>query len=429
MNRSALIDDRKAPSARRKAPNTFQAGGFRGTGAQRQTGTETRLSNTLSDYDFLLSERARYCISTMLGFNSRDTEEEENKTVPDPARIGLLEAQRDRLLAERAEIYRGDRETQKRCLDAYNPIIRERPRPKKPPERRLYKLSPQEHAALFRKLERDLLKYSTPSAAPRAVIIGGQPGAGMAAMIRVAMETILTQSTERTKNVPAVVIDEDYREEHPLSGEILSANERRCAEETDSDVRGWGKRLLSSAMRNRRDILFEGDMSNGGQLLNIVNRLKEEGYRVDVMVMAAGSEFSRLGILQRYEGQRADSGYGRWTSVAAHGKTYDRLPETVKLVELKCCVDSFRVYNRAGEVLYTNAARDGVYTKPPLNADARAAIMKERRRSLTPEEQSSLQEGRRRVLENMKRRGAAPEDMTRAMAILGNVRQLRQELL
>ncbi|MDR1875382.1 MAG: zeta toxin family protein, partial [Synergistaceae bacterium] len=156
---------------------------------------------------------------------------------------------------------------------------------------------------------------------------------------------------------------------------------------------------------------------------------KEEGYRVDVTVMAAGGEFSKLGILERYEGQKADVGYGWWTSPATHGKTYDGIPETAKLVELKCRIDSFSVYNRSGGILYANTSRDGVYTKPPHNADARAAIMKERNRPLTPEEQSTLLEGRRRMLENMKRRGAAPEEITRALAILGKTPRLRQEFL
>ncbi|MDR1978279.1 MAG: zeta toxin family protein, partial [Synergistaceae bacterium] len=215
---------------------------------------------------------------------------------------------------------------------------------------------------------------------------------------------------------------------HPLSEEILASDEKRYADKTDPDVKIWMQRLLVSAAENRRDIVFEGNLRGGDLLVNLVNRLKERRYRVDALVMATGGEISRLGILERYEEEREDAGYGLWTSLESHNKTYNNIPETVKALELKGNLDNFGICNRAGKVLYRNASRGGVYIKPLHNADARAAVMKERGRPLSKEEQKSIDEGRRRVLERMKRRGAPPEDISRAMVMLGNVHRLRKEL-
>jgi hypothetical protein len=72
--------------------------------------------------DLLLSERALHCVNVMLGLNARElTEESEDE--PGRARI---EALREKLLAERMEVYRGDRNAQTRCIDAYSPVIRDR---------------------------------------------------------------------------------------------------------------------------------------------------------------------------------------------------------------------------------------------------------------------------------------------------------------
>jgi hypothetical protein len=283
-----------------------------------------------------------------------------------------------------------------------------------------HKLPDREHALVYRRLERDMLSRSAESQSPRAVVIGGQPGAGKSMLLRAALESL--------SGAPAVILEDDCRAAHPLSEEILASDEKHYADKTDLDVKIWMKRLLMVAAGNRRDIVFEGDKRNGDLLVNAVNRLKDEGYRVDVLVMAVGGEVSRLGILERYEEQREDVGYGLWVSLESHNKTYNNIPETVKTAELKCRMDSFGVCNRAGKVLYRNVAREGIYTKPLHNADARAAIMKERGRPLSKEEQRSIDEGRMRVLEKMQRRGASSGEIAHAMMMLGNVHRLRKEL-
>jgi hypothetical protein len=143
-----------------------------------------------------------------------------------------------------------------------------------------------------------------------------------------------------------------------------------------------------------------------------------------------GGEVSRLGCLERYEEQKEDAGYGLWTSLESHNKTYNNLPETVRLAERR--LDGLVICNRAGKTLYRSVGEEGkekirAQTKLPHNA-ARAVIMKERSRSLSQEERRSIDEGRVKVLEKMKRRGAPPEEITQAMVMLGNVRQLRKEL-
>ncbi|MDR1875530.1 MAG: zeta toxin family protein, partial [Synergistaceae bacterium] len=222
------------------------------------------------------------------------------------------------------------------------------------------------------------------------------------------------------------IMEDNYRAAHPFFEDILRLDERRCVQKTASDVGGWVKRLLTTAIKNRRNIVLEDEMSNGDLLINVIDRLRDEGYRVDVLVMAVGSEVSRLGILERCEGQREDGGYGLWTNLELHNRVYAGIPEAVKRVEVRGRVESVGVYNRAGEILYKNVSRDGVYTKP--FPDAYAAIMKERGRSLSQEEETSIREGCKELLAKMKRRGASPGELAHAMSVLGNTRQLRREL-
>ena len=111
----------------------------------------------------------------------------------------------------------------------------------------------------------------------------------------------------------AVINGDDYRMSHPQKDKILELDDKKFAEMTDPDVRIWTKRLFDTAIKNRRNIIFEGTMRSKEPLLTTIKRLKEEGYRVDIVVVAVKKEFSRLGTLMRYENQKTAFGYGRWT--------------------------------------------------------------------------------------------------------------------
>ena len=241
-----------------------------------------------------------------------------------------------------------------------------------------YKLSPKEHEQIFLRLERNMLESSSSSDNPRVVILGGQPGAGKSNLIKLAQQEIFKGCSVATIN------GDDYREAHPHSKQILKENDKAYATNTDPDVREWTRRLLDSAIKNKRNIIFEGTMRNPQPLMSTIEHIKKQGYKIDIMIMAVQEKVSRLGVIARYEKQKERNGYGRLTSMESHDEAAKNLPDTAAEIEQKSPIDSISVYNRACECLYRN---DHCQEKTSPGKDVKTAIRSEVQRPLSMEEQ------------------------------------------
>jgi adenylate kinase family enzyme len=236
-----------------------------------------------------------------------------------------------------------------------------------------YKLSDKKHEIIFSGLERRMLDGTSASLAPKAVIIAGQPGAGKSALIDFVKLEFATKTV-------AVINGDQYRESHPQSKEILHLDDKLFAERTDPDVRVWTRRLFESAIKNNRNIIFEGTMRQPKPLMETIAKLKQSGYMVEILAMAVKKELSELGIIERYEDQKKLYGAGRWTPPLAHDAAYANMPNTLEQIESTLPVDRIRVYTRSLECLYDN--RPGIIQEERKPPAAKLAVLEERARPL-----------------------------------------------
>lgn len=266
---------------------------------------------------------------------------------------------------------------------------------------RTYKLSQDQHEKVYKRLEKDMLAKSAPSARPVAVILGGQPGSGKSKLIDIAMRSYFKNSC------PVIINRDEYRDAHPHSPEILKKNDKKYAERTDPDVRVWTKQLFDTAIANKRDIIFEGTMRIGGRIMATIENLRKAGYGIHIMVMAVRGEISRLGTLERYEDQKSAKGYGRWVDSVSHEEAYRGMPGTVRAVEKGSSVDSLTVYNRDGDVLYHNErGGGGNLMKPARYQDASSVILNIQTQPMTKEQEDAFSVRQKRVAQRKRARGA-----------------------
>lgn len=267
---------------------------------------------------------------------------------------------------------------------------------------RAYKLSENQHEAVYKRLERDMLAKSTPGSGPVVVILGGQPGAGKSKLIDIAMRDYFENSS------PVIINRDEYRDAHPRSQEILKRNDKKYAERTDPDVRVWTKRLFDTAVKNKRDIIFEGTMRTDMLIMAAIENLRRAGYKIHIMIMAVRGEISRLGMLERYEDQKSVKGYARWIDPASHEEAYRGMPATVRSIEKGSHIESISVYNREGEVLYRNRrGSDGVLAMPGRFHDAASVIVNVQTLPMTGEQENALSVGQKRIEQRKLERGAA----------------------
>ena len=117
---------------------------------------------------------------------------------------------------------------------------------------------------------------------PRVVLVGGQPGAGKSAGGELVRDELKAQGG-------FVHVDADrMRERIPLGTARLPSSE------TQADAGRLANALRLMAIEARRNIVEEGTFRNPQSVQRFVDRLQEQGYKVEMVVVATSREESLL---------------------------------------------------------------------------------------------------------------------------------------
>lgn len=214
---------------------------------------------------------------------------------------------------------------------------------------------------------------------PRAIIFGGQPGAGKSAL-QTAADRELTNFGGRL-----AVIGDDLRTYHPIYTNLLGKNDKSAAFYTDRDSGQWIEKLIAYGKEQRFNLAIEGTMRVPDKVSQTMRDLREAGYYVDARTIAVDERFSILGIHQRYETMVQKRGHGRFTVPQSHDAAYKGMLSTVEHLERERLPDRMAVYRRGNVLLYENHLQSGTWSREPR---ARQAIEAERARPWTPEERN-----------------------------------------
>ncbi|WP_186098592.1 zeta toxin family protein [Burkholderia gladioli] len=229
----------------------------------------------------------------------------------------------------------------------------------------------------YARVEREALDGSREQAAPTAILLGGQPGAGKTALARQAMAELGARGG-------AVLIDADrMRENLPQYSQLLRQNPQHAADLTHVEAGRWSGRLTHAASEARRNLVIDGTMRNPESLRNLARRLNERGYTLEVRGVAMPGDVSLARAQMRTEREIATTGVGRVVNPQQHDQAYAGMVETVALLEREKAVNRIRIVDRHHREIYRNELHQGDWREPPAAADA---ITRERGRPMTHEE-------------------------------------------
>ena len=174
---------------------------------------------------------------------------------------------------------------------------------------------------------------------PRVVLVGGQPGAGKSAGGELVRDELKAQGG-------FVHVDADrMRERIPLGTARLPSSE------TQADAGRLANALRLMAIEARRNIVEEGTFRNPQSVQRFVDRLQEQGYKVEMVVVATSREESLLGIYQRHERQhQVGNPNPRYVAEDYHDAAMQWFSATVS--QLAHQLDRLRIINRGGQLLY-----------------------------------------------------------------------------
>ncbi|MCL2716524.1 MAG: zeta toxin family protein [Alphaproteobacteria bacterium] len=140
---------------------------------------------------------------------------------------------------------------------------------------------------------------------------------------------------------------------------------------------------MRDGIAGRRNIIIDQTSRNPAAMAQMTRGLRQASYSIELHIMAVPPAISELRIHQRYEGQKADNGFGRFSTKDKHDEAYAGVAETVVSVEANQQVDRLCLYNQNVEPIYDNCLEHGQWRQTP---QAQQVLNAERTRSMTPDE-------------------------------------------
>ena len=130
-----------------------------------------------------------------------------------------------------------------------------------------------------------------PSASPKLVVVGGQPGAG---------QTLATLNAVwwlgRAGDAVAYINGDELRPPHPRYAALVAADNTTAADKTGTDVGWWVERGIRDAAAERFSSVIETTMRQPEIVRRTAEQFTRAGFEFEMRVVFADPELSRLAI-------------------------------------------------------------------------------------------------------------------------------------
>lgn len=207
-------------------------------------------------------------------------------------------------------------------------------------------LSREEHLRILRELiiPDERLNLAGSHERPKAIILGGQPGAGKGGLESIAKKELLND---------VISIDPDaLRVYHPAVDRFRSENPLDWSSRTHADAAAWADEALDAVSSAKKNLIFDTTLSNGEWAADsLIRDLQTRGYEVEVRVVAAHKLESEIGVDKRFTDGIDSQGFGRHVPKAARDAIYEKTPRSLEYIQANTDV-VIRISNREGMQLY-----------------------------------------------------------------------------
>lgn len=261
-----------------------------------------------------------------------------------------------------------------------------------------YNVSEDQIQKIFERLILPELQFYPPSHQPTGVIVGAQPGAGKSQILNLL-------KAEFNQNIVICNAD-DYRKFHPQTNEILQQHESYFLDITTGLAQKLNLMLRNECKQRGLNFALEITMRDGAGANATIDAIKKSGFTCNIDLLAVNDKWSRLGTVERLEGQRAIEKYGRMVSTEAHDERYHSMPLAVQEIHHRKGYQNLRIFGRA---LLENSGRMEQQVSLIKNNPANPVevLQGERNRPFTLDEIRHYQKEVERV-ENLMRMRNAP---------------------
>lgn len=217
----------------------------------------------------------------------------------------------------------------------------------------LAEYSEAEFQKALRRNIRALTRGKTISSTPKAVLLGGQSGAGKTTIHRIKQK-------EFQGNI--IIIDGDsFRSQHP---DYLALQEEYGKYSVDYTKDFAGKmveHLIGELSKQSYHLLIEGTLRTTEVPRKTAQLLKSRGYQVSLALIATKPELSYLSTLIRYEELYAiDPNQARATPKEYHDGIVEHLVDNLRELENDKLFNRIQIYQRDRHCVYDSETDKGI---------------------------------------------------------------------
>ena len=173
---------------------------------------------------------------------------------------------------------------------------------------------------------------------PIAIIDIAPPGSGKTGLNGYAC-------AQFTDNNVVIINSDELKPFHPRIDELAKRYPEYYTKVTNQESNFWTDNLFDTAVNGRYNIIFEGT----GRNLKLLSKMmaKMQGYRIIVRGMAVNELNCLMSIIERYEGQVKQKGWGRLVVLEHFYKAYNEMLENIQEIEKLGVADAVEVYVRS----------------------------------------------------------------------------------
>ncbi|WP_335943304.1 zeta toxin family protein [Fusobacterium polymorphum] len=177
---------------------------------------------------------------------------------------------------------------------------------------------------------------------PKAFLLGGQPGAGKSAL----------ENMINIENKYVSISGDDYRKFHPLYDKLNKIYGKDASKYTQKWSGEMVEYLLKEARKEKWNVILEGTLRKAELPIREAKDFKENGYSVELYVVAVKPEKSYLATLQRYEEMIVRCRIPRMTPKEHHDLVVNNIGNNLEIIYNSKAFDNIKLFDRENNLLY-----------------------------------------------------------------------------
>ena len=177
---------------------------------------------------------------------------------------------------------------------------------------------------------------------PKAFLLGGQPGAGKS-----ALENMINIEDKYVS-----ISGDDYRKFHPLYDKLNKIYGKDASKYTQKWSGEMVEYLLKEARKEKWNVILEGTLRKAELPIREAKDFKENGYSVELYMVAVKPEKSYLATLQRYEEMIVRCRIPRMTPKEHHDLVVNNIGDNLEIIYNSKAFDNIKLFDRENNLLY-----------------------------------------------------------------------------